>query len=55
MEEWYNMSENEKNRRIQHSREVLEAAKPHYVADDIRQLPDIIRDINDRLARGEQP
>lgn len=52
---WNCMSENEKNRRIQRSREILEAAKPHYVADDIRQLPDIIRDINNRLARGEQP
>ena len=55
IEQWNSMSEQQRNERIQYSRSVLEKASPHYVADDISQLPEIIRDINNRMARGEVP
>ena len=55
MDQWNSMSEEEQNERMQNSRNILEKAHPHYVADDIRQLPEIIRDINRRMARGEVP
>jgi phosphonoacetaldehyde hydrolase len=33
----------------------LVEAGAHYVVEDITQVPDVIEDINDRLAQGEQP
>jgi len=55
MEQWHNMSETERNERVEKSRQVLRDIRPHYLADDIRQLPSIIRDINYRLSNGESP
>lgn len=42
-------------RRVGLTREILRKAGAHYVVDSIVELPEIIDDINTRLARGEKP
>ncbi|MNT51870.1 Phosphonoacetaldehyde hydrolase [compost metagenome] len=34
---------------------LFEGSRPHYLIDTINELPDVIADINKRLARGEMP
>lgn len=34
---------------------IFKDSKPHYMIDTIAQLPEVIKDINARLARGEMP
>jgi len=55
MDEWNNLSENEKQKRVQGSREKLEESGAHYVIDGIWQLPLVIEEINVRLASGDKP
>ncbi len=45
----------EMERRIKATREILRRAGAHYVVDDLNDLPQVIEDINQRLARGEKP
>jgi len=54
-EEWAVMSEEEKERRQEVSRQMLLTSGAHYVAKSIADLPMIVEDINARLAKGEQP
>ena len=49
------MPEEEIQRRLRHTRELLSKAGAHYVIDSIVELPAVIDDINERLARGERP
>ena len=42
-------------RRVQKSRDILVASGAHYVIDSIAELPQVVEDINRRLARGERP
>lgn len=42
-------------RRVGQTREILRRAGAHYVIDSIVELPEVIQDINSRLARGEKP
>ena len=49
------MPEAEINRRLAHTRELLRRTGAHYVIDSIVELPQVIDDINGRLARGERP
>jgi len=49
------LSENEINRRLAHTRELLQKAGAHYVIDTWEQMPDVIEDVNIRLGRGEKP
>ena len=42
-------------RRVAETREILRKAGAHYVIDDFDQLPEVIDDVNERLARGERP
>ncbi|RMD60977.1 MAG: phosphonoacetaldehyde hydrolase [Alphaproteobacteria bacterium] len=42
-------------RRLSYTRELLRKAGAHYVVDSIVDLPEVIEDINARLARGETP
>jgi len=49
------MPEAEIERRVGLTREILRKAGAHYVVDSIVELPEIIDDINARLARGEKP
>ena len=49
------MSNTEITRRLDHTRELLSRAGAHYVRDSIVDLPEVIEEINQRLARGEKP
>lgn len=49
------MSAAELERRCEQTREILRRAGAHYVIDTIAELPDVIADVNARLARGERP
>lgn len=49
------MPETEIERRLAHTRELLRRTGAHYVIDSIVELPQVIDDINARLARGEKP
>ncbi len=45
----------EMERRCALTREILRKAGAHYVIDTFDQLPEVIEDVNERLARGETP
>ncbi|GFN83697.1 hypothetical protein PoB_001020300 [Plakobranchus ocellatus] len=45
----------ELSRRLDKSRSLLVQSGAHYVIDTIAELPDVVEDINGRLARGERP
>ncbi len=49
------LSEAEMARRVARTREILRQAGAHYVIDDFDQLPEVVADVNERLARGERP
>jgi phosphonoacetaldehyde hydrolase len=49
------LSEEEIERRVDQTRRILEQAGAHYVVDGLAELPEVIEDINARLARGEKP
>jgi phosphonoacetaldehyde hydrolase len=43
------------DRRLKITRDILRKAGAHYVIDTFDQLPEVIADVNARLARGERP
>jgi phosphonoacetaldehyde hydrolase len=49
------LSQTEVDRRLAFTRETLRKAGAHYVIDTFDQLPEVIDDVNERLARGERP
>ena len=49
------LSEAEMERRVARTREILRQTGAHYVIDTFDQLPEVIADVNERLARGERP
>jgi len=55
LDEEATLSEAEMQRRMAHTRKILEQAGAHYVIDSLVDLPAVIEDINARLARGEKP
>ncbi|MBV1866127.1 MAG: phosphonoacetaldehyde hydrolase [Rhodobacteraceae bacterium] len=55
LEEEATLSAEEIQRRMAHTRKILEQAGAHYVIDSLVELPAVIEDINARLARGEKP
>jgi phosphonoacetaldehyde hydrolase len=55
LEEADSLSEDEINRRLAHTRELLQKAGAHYVIDTWEQMLDVIEDVNIRLGRGEKP
>ena len=50
-----NLPENEIQRRVATTREILQKASTHYVIDTFDQLPEVIDHINLRLKDGESP
>ena len=54
-EEELELSYDELQRLIQHSRETLIKSGAHYVIDTLEQLPYVVNSINERMRRGEQP
>ncbi|MFV2001427.1 MAG: phosphonoacetaldehyde hydrolase [Paracoccaceae bacterium] len=55
LDEEATLSEADIQGRMAHTRNVLEQAGAHYVIDSMIGLPEVIEDINARLARGEKP
>ena len=55
LDEEATLSATEMQRRIDLTRRILETAGAHYVIDSMIELPEVIEDINARLARGEKP
>ena len=55
MEQAENMPEEEIQRRLEITRNILVKIGAHYVIDSIVDLPGVVDDINVRLARGERP
>ncbi len=49
------LSQAEVARRLAHTRELLRRTGAHYVIDTFDQLPAVVDDVNERLARGERP
>ena len=49
------ISDDEISRRLEITREILAKSGAHYVIDEFNELPDVIADVNARLARGERP
>ncbi len=49
------LSEAEIGRRLNATREILRKAGAHYVIDTFDQMPEVVADVNQRLARGERP
>ena len=55
LEEAKSLPDEEMQRRLALTREILRKAGAHYVIDEFTQLPEVIDDVNERLARGEKP
>ena len=55
VEEAESISEDEIQRRLAKSRDLLTKSGAHYVINQFSELLDVIADVNDRLARGESP
>jgi len=55
LKEWGNMSDHERKERVDISREKLLTSEAHYVIDSIKNLPDVVANINQRLSLGEKP
>lgn len=49
------LSPDEVERRVEHTRDILRKTGAHYVIDSITEIEPVIEDINSRLARGEKP
>ena len=55
LEEAASLPEEEIQRRLEKTREILQKSGAHYVIDTFDQLVDVVEDVNVRLARGECP
>ena len=55
LEQESKLSPEDMNRRTEASRDLLRKTGAHYVIDSIVELPEVIADINKRLAAGENP
>jgi phosphonoacetaldehyde hydrolase len=55
LEQADSLPKEEIERRLAQTRDILRKAGAHYVIDSIADLPEVIDDINQRLARGEKP
>ena len=55
LEQAENMAEDEIQRRLENTREILRKSGAHYVIDEVSELLDVVADVNERLAHGEKP
>ena len=55
LEEAESIPEQEVQRRLANTREILQKAGAHYVIDTFDELPQVVEDVNQRLLRGERP
>lgn len=49
------LTEQDIEARLKKSREILQESGAHYVIDSLVELPEVVADINARLAKGEKP
>ena len=54
-EEIASLNDDDLERKLKRSYDILANAGAHYVIDSISDLPPVIEDINRRLASGEKP
>ena len=55
LEEAETISEEEVERRLGITRDILHKCGAHYVINEFEELADVVNDVNDRLSRGEKP
>ena len=55
LEEAESILEQEVQRRLANTREILQKAGAHYVIDTFDELPQVVEKVNQRLSRGERP
>ena len=55
LEQAESLPEQEIQRRLGLTREILRKAGAHYVIDTFDELPEVVEDVNQRLSRGERP
>jgi phosphonoacetaldehyde hydrolase len=55
IEQWENMSSEQKAERVERSRKALSTSGAHYIIDAITDLPRVVEDINNRMKGGEKP
>jgi len=55
LEEAETLGADEIQRRLEHTRQILRQSGAHYVIDTFDQIPQVVEDVNQRLARGETP
>lgn len=56
MEQWENMSSEQKEQRINESKnKLIKESNAHYIIDDLTILPKVIEDIENRMSKGERP
>lgn len=55
IKEWKSMSKEDFSKRVEISKNILLESGAHYIADNIKDMPQILEDINKRIAEGESP
>ena len=55
IKEWKSMKNEEFEKKVKNSKEILMKSGAHYIADSMKDLPEIMEDINKRLGQGESP
>jgi phosphonoacetaldehyde hydrolase len=55
LEQWKNMKSEDFEKKVEISKNILLKSGAHYIADSITDLPEIIEDVNKRIAKGESP
>lgn len=55
IKEWKSMKDEDFQKKVNTSKEILMKSGAHYVAESIKDLPQILEDINKRIALGESP
>lgn len=55
IKEWKSMTEQDFEKKVKISKDILMKSGAHYIADSIKQLPEIVEDINKRISAGESP
>ena len=55
LEEWYSLSQTEKDNMLERAYQSLLQSGAHYVVEDITRVPEVLDEINERLAQGQRP
>lgn len=55
LSQWDALDKDQQNRACLHVKKHLESSRPHFYVNTIAELPNIIEEINERLAAGQSP